>query len=352
MLGRNVISLLALPAASTFTLPDGATSADVGELRVAWSSPDGCPTAQDAVERVRGLLGQDIASVLHHTLEARALVTRLDSGKFKLELETRQGSEGGVRNVEADTCQELTEVGSLVIALTIDPELLERNATTAAPAASAAPSVAPPPAPVEKVKSPPPPPTAAKARARPADERAPGAPRARGRGDELGVGLGLAAVADAGSLPGTGLGMELGIHSQWSGWRLEFAGIFLPQRSELAAGSSVVGGRIDLLALSVKGCVFRQPGAFGGGACGVFEFGRRSAEGFGAAINGSASATWVAPGLGVYGGYEFSRGFSFRGRVEALAPLERSEFIVENVGSVDSPSAIVLRLGLGLDADF
>src|SRR5262245_28730182 len=136
----NVISLFAVPVASAFTLPESATSAEAGPLKVVWASPATCPQAREALERVQGLLGADISTVLHQPLEARALVTPVDGGKFRLDLEMKQGAEGGVRTVNADTCQELTQVGALVIALTINPELLERKvgSETSADATAAA----------------------------------------------------------------------------------------------------------------------------------------------------------------------------------------------------------------------
>lgn len=346
MLGRIAISLLALPAASAFTLPDGATTAGEGELRVEWSSPPGCPSAQDAVDRVRGLLQKDVGEVLHRPLEARALVTPQESGKFRLELETRQGEESGVRSVEADSCQELTQVGALVIALTIDPELLERTNAAAAPAASA--SAAAPAASASAAPPEPPPPVEPQRVVLTDSEPEPSARRPR----SVRLGPALAAVADAGTLPGVGVGFEFNFHGQWTRWRLELGGVWLPPRQGFVAGSAEVGGYVDLVAAAARACWLSPHRALRGGLCGSFELGRRSADGFGVLNPGSGTAVWVTPGIGLSGSYEFARGFLLRARLEGLVPLERSEFIIENVGPVHSPSAVVGRLAIGADADF
>jgi hypothetical protein len=120
----------------------------------------------------------------------------------------------------------------------------------------------------------------------------------------------------------------------------------------LVAGFADVGGSVQLLALVVRECALARAEAWVGGACAAFELGRLQAQSFGAAEEGSGDSTWLAPALGVIGGYMPGRGLLLRARIEVFAPLQRSEFFVENAGVVHTPSALVARLSLGVDAYF
>lgn len=333
------------------------TSLDAGPLRISWSAPEGCPPASDVLGRVRTLLASELATVLHHPLEVRAQVVQLESGRYQLELEIHEGGESGARTIEAATCQELVPAGALVIALTIDPELLERahadaagasgspasSAEAGAAAKSAAPAATPLPAQPPQREA-----------ARAATERASGAADderlARRRAVTFGPGFRL--VGDAGGLPGFGVGLDLSLHAEWRALRLELAGVWLPSRDALAASDASVGGSIQLLALGARACSVSVFGPLSGGVCGAFELGQLRAEAFGADHNGSGRARWISSGLGLNGRYRLSKRLLVAARVEGLFPLERSEFTVENIGSVYAPSSVTGRFALGLDVDF
>lgn len=337
-----------------------STSVEAGPLRVSWSAPQGCPQAADALARVQALLGSEVASVLRHALEVRALVTLLDSGRYQLELEMREGADAGARTIDAATCQEAAQAGALVIALTIDPQLFQRQdseqraasepPTQPAPGASATP---PTTRPARKVA------TRAAASA-PSSQASLGEPSDAPRGvDErwarwrqLSFGAGVAGLVDGGTLPGLGAGLELGMHGMWRALRTEVSGIWLPSRRGLVVGNEAVGGSFQLLALVLRECALGRGEAWIGGACVGLELGRLHAVAFGADDNRSGDSTWLAPAFGVMGGYQAARGLLLRVRLELVVPLDRSEFIVVNAGSVHMPDAVVGRAGLGVDADF
>jgi hypothetical protein len=348
----SLIRELVFSVVSAVVAVQSSTSIDAGPLHVAWSAPQGCPQASDALARVQTLLGAEVGTVLHQPLEARAVVTELGSGRFRLDLEMRQGSDLGARSIEADSCQEVAQAGALVIALTIDPELLERRGPQQKEAgAPALPDVAPGKAPSAPVSPSPPrasPPPQVRSSA---GDAALMAERTEGR-RTLRFGPGLSLLGDAGSLPGLGAGPEFDVHAQWRWLRTELGFVWLPARRGLAAGHADVGGSIRLLTLAARGCAVRGSGVWTGGACIVFELGSMHATAFGAAVNGSGDISWISPGLGLTGGYSLFPGLSLRARIEALVPLDRSEFILENVGPVHEPSQLVGRLSVGLDADF
>jgi hypothetical protein len=306
------------------------------------------------LDRVRALLGSEIATVLHHPLDVAARVVELETGRYQLDLEMREGSDAGARRIEAATCPELAQAAALVLALTIDPELLERthagaiteSPATAAPGASA--SATPLPAP--------PPPRSRRSRGviEPGgmETRESERPEARRSPRIFRFGPGLRLVGDAGSGPGIGAGGELGVHADWRALRLEFDGVWLPARRASSAVDSSVGGSIRLLALGARVCGLAVRETMAGGLCAAMEFGRLHAEAFGADANRSGEVSWISPGLGLFGRLKLAPEFGLLARLEGLVPLDRSEFIVENVGEVHRPSPLVGRLAVGVDIDF
>jgi hypothetical protein len=164
--------------------------------------------------------------------------------------------------------------------------------------------------------------------------------------------LGIAGVLDSGSLPDLSLGAEASLHGRWQALRLELGASWLPPRRELSTGNGAAGGFVQLLSFDARGCwlstIYRRIGA---GVCSVFELGRRHGQAFGAVRNGSGNASWIAPGLGLLVSFRVRRELSWRARFETLIPLDRSEFIVENVGTLPAPRWLI-RLSLGVDTDF
>jgi hypothetical protein len=331
-------------------LSQSQTVIETGPLRVAWSAPAACPRAEDVHGRVRALLTAEIAAVLRHTLEVSGVIEPLDSGRFALDLEIREGSSVGTRRLEAETCEDVAQAGALVIALTINPELYESQARVdpSSPATSAPPVSPASLANATEPRSEPPLPAAERS-VTPEGNGSNHSVRAR-PGFRFGIGVG--GVVDAGSVPGIDMGPELLLHARWRALSAELFGAWLPPRRALAPGYSNVGGAVELLTLGLRACVATGRTKWLGGGCAAFELGRLQGQAFGAVDNGSGDITWVAPGAGLVGEYRWAQWLSLRARIEAFVPLDQSEFIVENVGPVHAPSVAVGRLGLGVIADF
>lgn len=346
---RALLLSLAVAVTSRVALAQPLNPIDAGQFRLSWVAPSGCPQAEVAATRIHLLLGGGKVSASSQVLDVKAVLSELPSGEFRLDLELVENNQTRQRSVEAKTCAEVAEAGSLIVALALDPQLEKDSPREDSPRDSARPPV------IGEIalQHPPPQPIGARpivdARASPKQTTA----HNRSHSQRYGrFGAGFAAVLERGSLPDWGLGAEVSLHGRWQAFRLELGGSWLPPRRELATGTATAGGFVQLLSVDTRGCwLLASHQRLDAAACLAFELGRRRAEGFGAVRNGSGNANWLAPGLGFLLSYRLRRALAWRTRFEGLIPLQRSEFIVENVGTLPAPRWAI-RLSFGVDADF
>jgi hypothetical protein len=94
-----------------------------GALTLEWHSPPNCPRAAAVLDRVKSLLAASPSPNSVEALRARGRVIQSESGSWQLSLETLQGERRFHRSVSANSCDEVTEAGALIVALTVDPDL-------------------------------------------------------------------------------------------------------------------------------------------------------------------------------------------------------------------------------------
>jgi hypothetical protein len=322
-----------------------------GALRLEWSAPGGCPNGVEVLERIEALLGTRIADLRPEPISARGSVVVVEALRFELHLETEQRGQRFVRSMQAPSCAELGDAGALVLALALDPELVERQARATEskpPETSSLPTTPPPALPTPEVpKAPPPPPrqTLSPRVDDPADEpsRPTGALESFAR-----IGL----LADLGTVSDASFGARATVATGLGDFRAELGFSWLPPVRSFTARNPDRGGEIDLLAADLDGCFLPFHGALEVQGCAGLEVGRVHGEGFGTAADTEGSALWLGASLTLLGRLRATRSLVVVASVGPLFVPQDTEFTLENVGIVHRVPNVVNRFGLGIEAAF
>jgi hypothetical protein len=313
-----------------------AESIESGQLALGVSAPAGCPGAADILGRAENLLGARMADALHAPLRAEVVITQRGSADFLLRFDSSQGNEGWARWVEGRSCEELADASALILALAVDPLLMDHRAR---PIGSAAPAPVTPHTNAPATLSPSSPRTSA--------SESPYAPARRERFGQR-VRLEVAGLGDGGSLAHVAPGVGLVARYRFHGFEAGIGGTWLPPQRALAQGHNDRGGNVDLLALDLVGCVVSAWRAVESSTCALLEAGAISGHGFGAAVGYRKSRPWVAPGLTQGAHLRLHDRVSLGIAVWGLHPLNRPEFVLVNVGPVHRPAWLVTRLSVDL----
>ncbi len=157
---------------------------------------------------------------------------------------------------------------------------------------------------------------------------------------------------DVSALPAVAAALGVGVFVTRDDDRLELRGLaLLPRDGALDATS---GGTFSLLAGGLRYCR-RLVGEGVGegmevGACGGFEAGALSGEGYGFDRNVAQTGLWLAPSLGADLVVPFGRTFATSLELEGLAPLVRDRYrlagadVVHRAAPLDARAAIALRI--------
>jgi hypothetical protein len=233
----------------------------------------------------------------------------------------------------------------MVLALAIDPEASPSDAAFAAfdepdaPPPAESPRVAPPPSapPASAITGKP---GRDDARARPTRTQEPAAGRAP---RFLAAGFGLVEI---GMLPQATFGASLGAGVAVGRFSAELGPMFLLPRTGSLEDDPDKGGELDYLGGQAAACVT----PFAGrrlDACATFEVGRLGGTGFGVTEELSGEALWLAPGLYGAGRLPIAGGFEGQARIGVALPLNRPEFVLDELGNVHRPEFVSLRGSLG-----
>jgi hypothetical protein len=273
-----------------------AWAADSGAFMFAWSAPEECPSQQQVEAEIGRLVGGDLR--LPDGSNLRADVRVSGGPPWSADLTTQRAGRIGRRSLESPSCQAAADAVALIIALSIDPD---------AAAASAQASVAAP-------------------------SRAPEAPV--GRDERLQILASVSSQGRVGTLPGTDVGVGLGIGLAGARWRAELRWTYGLRGDQVASLPSGAAGRFNLTTGSLTGCVdvLRFNLAFG--PCAVAEAGRVSATGYGATAGFSRHAPWLALGGGVFLSLVVSKHLRTSVEVDALASLYRPDYVFEEIPGV------------------
>jgi hypothetical protein len=277
--------------------PLRAWAEDSGAFLFAWSAPEECPSQQQVEAEIARLVGGDLR--LHDASDLRADVRVSGGPPWSADLTTQHAGRIGRRSLESPSCQAAADAVALIIALSIDPD-------AAAASAQASVAAAPPLA----VQAP------------------------VGRDRRLQILASVYSQGRVGTLPGTDVGVGLGVGLAGARWHSDLRWTYGLRRDQVASLPSGAAGRFNLATGSLTGCVdvVRLNLAFG--PCAVAEAGRVSATGYGATAGFSRDATWLALGGGVFSSLVVSKHLRISVEVDALAPLYRPDYVFEDIPGV------------------
>lgn len=296
------------------------------ELRLEQPAP--CTSVDELSFRVSRALGQPLE---HVQGPAFVVQVRQDARSFHARLEISTAAPhaaSGLRQLDAASCEELTDAVALAIALALGSSAVATAEEPAAPTAPAPPAEPGPPSDASATT--------------PASPASP-AP--------LHAALGAAVIADTGSLPAPGFGAEIGARVGGSLLELHARGLFLPARAaSIDTGDpSSPGAELSLLAGALLGCVPLSHGVVDLGACAGAELGQLTGRGIHVATPHERHSLWSAARLDLTARkplpsvpLALELGFS------AAAPLLRDNFILEDIGTIHRPANVVGRASLGL----
>lgn len=314
-------SLLASSVIAVALLATRDASAD-DTLRLTWKAPAGCPSIDDV--RAATLRELDARAAKSDVLEADAHVEQREDSSWTVRLRTRRGAATGEREIEAETCDGVAQATAVVLALALVPP--------------AAPE--PDPEPEPRAES-----------SLPADRDA-GA-STLGRKDEahaLALGASLAAVSS--TLPAAALGGSVTLAWTPGRFRIELDARRWASQSETVS-TSTAGARFSMTSLGGRGCwAALRTRTFDLSPCAGADVHFVSAPGQGADVNYTASGEWTAIGGGALGRLHVSSWLALRARAEAVVPLSRPTFVVENEGFVHRPSILGAAASLGIEVLF
>ncbi|MBX3190028.1 MAG: hypothetical protein KF819_23585 [Labilithrix sp.] len=322
---------LVVTSAVVCVLGLASSRASADDLRLAWDAPKECPSADDVRAAALKSAKGEAAS---ETLEADARVERGE--RWRVTLRTRRaGVASAERQLEAASCEALAEATAVILALALMPGAgVEEPATEPATTAARA---APAPAAVEA----------------PARERAAEAPkdeRPKGPYDHA-LGLGASLATDGTTLPAVAAGGAAALAWTPGPARLEVSGSYFVAQSETAGGSAA-GAALTLVVLGARGCWALARGPVELSPCLGVDVHLVGARGFGAARNFDESARWAAGTGGALLRVPVAPWLALRAQADAVVPLARPRFVVENEGTVHRPSAMGARGTIGAELLF
>jgi hypothetical protein len=291
-------------------------------VELTWTTDSAC-RSRDAVVReverlVRGAPPKEV--VVAH-------VDVLYEGSWRARLSTRSGDGVGTREIEADSCAQLTDAIALILALMIDPSaaLADRPARDAPPvpqpgfSTAHAPEPTPRPSsilPVRRVVS-------------------------------------VSTAGDVGSLPAAAPGFAGSVGLQPGAWRVMGSFAYFPPQRRLIAAGSPAGGDFTLLSAALVGCRFLLTvSSLRGALCAGPELNVVLAKGFGVISPRDGSGKWGALVAEALLGAQILDPLVVELRVGGVVPFARPSFFFDDLGTVYRPSVVGLRFSLGLTANF
>jgi hypothetical protein len=292
---------------------------DEPTLRIVWDAPASCPGARALDQRLRTSLGSDPAELGRLGLVQASVEQELRG--YRLTLAVHDAGRVSERVFEAAVCADLVEAAAVAITLALQAPVVSAPLPAAESAAPHEPA-----------------PPAARDEAPPAEpSRAPGALRGS---------LGAAGVLDVGSLPAPALGVGVAAQVALGAWSLGPYGVLLASQRESVRASEQV--EFGLWLAGLRGCYAPLAGALELAGCAAFEAGRFHAQGVALSTARSVQDPWLAPSVGLRGGWRITPGLRLGLALDAIAPLGRKQYAVNVTEYVHAPSALGGRFSLGL----
>jgi hypothetical protein len=314
---------------------------------LSWHAPPGCGDGAAIRERVSDLLGQrelDLERV-------RRVEGRVHAARDGWALTLRLFDAFGVRERELSSryCDDLAEAAAVAITLAFEaaggvaapvsvPTANDSPANDSSGSGAASSREAPG---STSLVLPEPSAAAAASSHENGDERQPRATR---------FALGAEVLVDGSALSGAAVGASIGAWLRWTELRLGAYAIWLPAAEQSVGPSQRI--EFSLVAAGVRACYALGHGLVDTALCTGFEAGQLSARGVGLADARSSHDLWLAPQLGLELSAEPWQRFTLQAHAEAVAPLLRQGYAVNETEEVHHVSGLGARAGLGFLVGF
>jgi hypothetical protein len=310
------LAVLALPA----------NASEQTAFTLSWQALTDCPTPDDVRAEVVRLLGGQVRLPAGRDFKASAQVAHAQT--WSVSIQTELAGRSGRRSIEAASCQDLADATAMILALAIDPTIAATLPVRSNPSVLPPPRPSPPPVAGDSHPAPPPP------------------------VDFL---FGLQATGSQGPLPSVdvGVGGSVGLASRR--FRVELRVAYGLRRDQIAKAATPPDayGRFNFLAGTLVGCFNVGHEALAFGPCADVEVGVVSAQGFGVSESFLVHRAWLAFGAGGYAAISFARHWSAPLHLDFLAPIQRPEFVFNNVPNrVFQARAVGIRASLGIEMRF
>jgi hypothetical protein len=291
----GAVALFCIAAHAQTASPSASPPARRFEL--TWQAPADCPSQQEVAREIEELIAQSPGVPQAAPISAQALV-RWERDGFALALGLKDMDSSRSRHIGAPTCEELGHATALIIAMAIDPTILERRSDRGNSTDGALTSVEqrcsyhcrltdlPPPSTPSRIAS-------------PAD--VPAMPEAQPNQTALKPlfwRLGVGTFGAFGVLPGFNLGVSLLGAIQSKVARFELGASLLSANVQ----STTVRSRsaeFDLYRVAPRGCWLIGKRNWAAGPCASAEFGMIQGKGSGVPNFRTQQAFWLAGAAGV-----------------------------------------------------
>lgn len=313
---------------------------------LTWQVPLGCPSHAAIAREIDELIAESSGTPRTAPVYANATVTQESDG-FALTLTLRDIEAQRRRQIGAPTCEELGHAAALIVAIAVDPTILERRVDPPASGSDAQACSNAPKLYYCRLKDLP----AVSMSATGAADRAVAAP-AQTNTDALATHapfwrVGIGTFVSTGILPGIFPGLELFGAAQTEWLRLGLSVSTVNARVEDEAAGR--GANFALYRASPRGCLLHSTSHFAIGPCAGVDLGAIWARGYGVASPRSTSGFWAAANLGALFEYRLNRGALLALTGELGVPWWRDAFqLLER--PLHKPAQVFGSLGISLAA--
>jgi hypothetical protein len=316
-----------------------------------WRAPPGCGAAAAIRERVTELLGQrELELKQVERVEGQVSQTR-DGWALELRLFDRFGVRE--RRLASRHCDDLAEAAAVAITLAFetarssaaDGSGSEGSLPTPLGSDRAQASVEPTPTPSPSAL------TRESAIAGPVTTGSPGAGAARGEHREgARAALGAELLVDAHSLPAVALGPAVIGALRWDELSLALFAAWFPAAEKTVAPNQ--RAEFSLVVAGARVCYALGHGLVDTALCAGFEAGQISARGAGLLEARQARDLWLAPDIGLALRAEPWSSFALGAHAEAIAPLLRQGYGIDQTESIYHVRSLGVRAGFGFLVGF
>jgi len=331
---RSSVGLVAL---AVLAWPASAWAKDTNPIELTWRAPEGCPSSEAVLARVRQIAGPSRSGAL--PLKAEATVTEDSDHQLVLKLVLRAGNLVGTRNLKGRSCADLVGAVAVALALLLSPdEPLDQHALGEPPAdeppsSDAANEVRPAETKTTTPAEPPPADTDSSATA------------PRGWRALLTLPIGALSVGpQRHSLLGVGLATGV----SFDRFRIYAEGKLWQSRNATLADEEDAGASLKQFTVTLRGC--RNVGwqRFELSPCLLVSLQHLAARGIGPHIAPKApEATWVAAGLGLRARVVVAPWLGLFAGIDGEIQTARPRVTLQDVGSVERLSQLGTTLAVG-----